>query len=131
MSLSTVHISIVTQLFRSSRPDGGRLVSHEWLATNPSLFTIGGLTYLDPRFDHYPDISGSLSAAIIGINLIFYHQGLAEYVLQHVQDAKSRGLVIGHDHRYNSEHWAHLTTQAFIAKGIKVYGLQGLNHTPM
>lgn len=59
------------------------------------------------------------------------NKGLAEYVLQHVENAQSRGLVIGHDHWHNSEHWANLTTQTFIAKGIKVYTLRGLNHTPM
>ncbi|KAF8197374.1 hypothetical protein BJ912DRAFT_1020722 [Pholiota molesta] len=58
-------------------------------------------------------------------------QGLAEYVLQHIIDAKTRGLVVGHDHRHNSEHWADLTAKIFVAKGIKVYALRGLNHTPM
>jgi phosphoglucomutase len=46
-------------------------------------------------------------------------------------DAKTRGLVVGHDHRHNSEHWADLTAKIFVAKGIKVYALRGLNHTPM
>ncbi|KAF8964139.1 phosphoglucomutase 1 [Flammula alnicola] len=58
-------------------------------------------------------------------------QGLAEYVLQHVENATTRGLVIGHDHRHHSEHWAQLTAQIFAVKGIKVYPLRGLNHTPM
>ncbi|KIM48987.1 hypothetical protein M413DRAFT_438147 [Hebeloma cylindrosporum] len=58
-------------------------------------------------------------------------QGLAAYVLQHVEGAITRGLVVGHDHRHHSEHWARLTAQVFLAKNIKVYLLRGLNHTPM
>ncbi|KAF9475322.1 Phosphoglucomutase, first 3 domain-containing protein [Pholiota conissans] len=58
-------------------------------------------------------------------------QGLAEYVLKHVTNAKMRGLVVGHDHRHHSEHWADLTAKIFVAKGFRVYPLQGLNHTPM
>jgi phosphoglucomutase len=58
-------------------------------------------------------------------------QGLAEYVLQHVESATTRGLVVGYDHRHHSEQWAHVTAQVFLAKNIKVYLLHGLNHTPM
>ncbi|KAF8078187.1 hypothetical protein FPV67DRAFT_1557572 [Lyophyllum atratum] len=43
----------------------------------------------------------------------------------------TRGVVIGHDHRHNSERWARLTAAAFISSGVKVYLLQGLVHTPM
>lgn len=42
-----------------------------------------------------------------------------------------RGVVVGHDHRHNSQRWAELTATAFIAKGVKVYLHQGLVHTPM
>ncbi|PPQ90139.1 hypothetical protein CVT25_012308 [Psilocybe cyanescens] len=58
-------------------------------------------------------------------------QGLSDYVLEHVKDARSRGLVVGYDHRHHSKHWAQLTTSIFVSKGIKVYLLQGFNHTPM
>ena len=84
------------------------------------------------RFDYYPNIPGqSQSYKRKNTLLTKKDKGLAEYVLQHVENPQSRGLVIGHDHRHNSEHWANLTTQTFIAKGIKVYTLRGLNHTPM
>lgn len=52
-------------------------------------------------------------------------------MIQQVPDALSRGVVVGHDHRHNSEHWAKLTAAAFIAKGMKVFLLRGIVHTPM
>ncbi|TFK42809.1 hypothetical protein BDQ12DRAFT_624115 [Crucibulum laeve] len=58
-------------------------------------------------------------------------QGLCAYVKQHVSDASSRGVVIGHDHRHNSRQWAQLTAAAFIANDMKVYLFDGLVHTPM
>ncbi|KAK7693130.1 hypothetical protein QCA50_002696 [Cerrena zonata] len=58
-------------------------------------------------------------------------QGLCAYVLKNVADAASRGVVIGHDHRHNSEKWAKLTAAAFIAKGMKVYLHKRLVHTPL
>ncbi|KAG6910908.1 hypothetical protein DXG01_006591 [Tephrocybe rancida] len=58
-------------------------------------------------------------------------QGLCAYVAENVENANSRGIVIGHDHRHNSERWAQLTAAAFIAKGVKAYLLHGLVHTPM
>ncbi|TCD63890.1 Phosphoglucomutase-3 [Steccherinum ochraceum] len=58
-------------------------------------------------------------------------QGLCAYVLEQVTDAANRGIVIGHDHRYNSEKWAKLTAAAFISKGVKAYLLKGLVHTPL
>ncbi|KAG1819614.1 uncharacterized protein BJ212DRAFT_1341994 [Suillus subaureus] len=58
-------------------------------------------------------------------------QGLCAYVLEHVENAATRGVVVGHDHRHNSERWAQLTTAAFIANNVKVYLHNGLVHTPM
>lgn len=61
----------------------------------------------------------------------FSSQGLAEYVSVHVREAHNRGLVVGHDHRHHSEHWARLTAQVFIAQGFRVYLLHGNVHTPL
>ncbi|KAI0269854.1 hypothetical protein BC834DRAFT_574038 [Gloeopeniophorella convolvens] len=58
-------------------------------------------------------------------------QGLCAYVLEHISNAKERGVVIGHDHRHHSEKWARLTAAAFIDKGVKTYLYRGLVHTPM
>ncbi len=35
--------------------------------------------------------------------------------------AKSDGVVIGHDARYNSSRWANLTAAVFLRLGFKVY----------
>ncbi|QRW25110.1 phosphoglucomutase/phosphomannomutase, alpha/beta/alpha domain protein [Rhizoctonia solani] len=58
-------------------------------------------------------------------------QGLCAYVLQNVPNATERGVVVGHDHRYNSEKWAQLTAAAFVSKGFKVYLYKGIVHTPL
>ena len=59
------------------------------------------------------------------------YQGLCAYVLQNLPDAASRGIVVGHDHRHNSERWAQLTAAAFVARGVRVYLHRGLVHTPL
>lgn len=58
-------------------------------------------------------------------------QGLCAYVLKIVDQAADRGVVVGHDHRHHSERWATLTAAAFLSKGMKVYLLRGLVHTPL
>jgi len=58
-------------------------------------------------------------------------QGLCSYVTAHVDNAATKGVVIGHDHRHNSERWARLAAAAFMSSGVKVYLLHGLVHTPM
>ncbi|EKM55765.1 uncharacterized protein PHACADRAFT_144538 [Phanerochaete carnosa HHB-10118-sp] len=57
--------------------------------------------------------------------------GLCAYVLANVKGARERGIVIGHDHRHHSGHWAQLTAAAFLAKDVKVYLHEGLVHTPL
>ncbi|CAE6473116.1 unnamed protein product [Rhizoctonia solani] len=58
-------------------------------------------------------------------------QGLCAYVLENVPNAIERGVVVGHDHRHNSEKWAQLTAAAFVSKGVKVYLHKGIVHTPL
>ncbi|KAK7023829.1 hypothetical protein R3P38DRAFT_2531749 [Favolaschia claudopus] len=58
-------------------------------------------------------------------------QGLCHYVMNTVDNALSRGVVIGHDHRHNSERWAELTASVFVNSGFKTYLHRGLVHTPM
>ncbi|KAL1730114.1 hypothetical protein EV714DRAFT_211628 [Schizophyllum commune] len=65
------------------------------------------------------------------VTVIQASQGLCAYVLGNVTDAAERGVVVGHDHRHNSERWAKLTAAAFIEKGVKVYLHRGLVHTPL
>ncbi|KAF8626172.1 hypothetical protein AX15_005059 [Amanita polypyramis BW_CC] len=58
-------------------------------------------------------------------------QGLCAYVSAKIANAQGRGVVIGYDHRYNSERWAQLAATVFVNRGFKTYLLQGLVHTPM
>ncbi|KAK9447827.1 uncharacterized protein V1518DRAFT_420532 [Limtongia smithiae] len=58
-------------------------------------------------------------------------QGLAIYVAKTILDAKSKGIVIGHDHRHHSLEFAHLTACAFIARGFRIYYYSELVHTPL
>lgn len=58
-------------------------------------------------------------------------QGLAIYIENNVQDAKTRGVVVGHDHRHHSEDFARLTAAAFLERGIKVWYYKELVHTPL
>ncbi|KAF4604010.1 phosphohexose mutase family protein [Pleurotus pulmonarius] len=58
-------------------------------------------------------------------------QGLCAYVLAHVENARERGIVVGHDHRHHSKHWADLTASVFLANGVKAYLYRDLVHTPM
>ncbi|TBU28932.1 phosphoglucomutase 1 [Dichomitus squalens] len=58
-------------------------------------------------------------------------QGLCAYVLEHVKDARSRGVVVGYDHRYHSEKWAKLTAAVFIDQQVPVYFHDGVVHTPL
>jgi phosphomannomutase len=55
-------------------------------------------------------------------------QGLCEHLiacgLQH------KGIVVGHDHRHNSERFARLTAGVFLSKGIKAYFFKRNVHTP-
>ncbi|KAH7889858.1 hypothetical protein F5I97DRAFT_1800865 [Phlebopus sp. FC_14] len=63
--------------------------------------------------------------------LLTVPQGLCAYLLRHVVDAASRGVVVGHDHRHNSERWARLTAAVFVSNNVKVYLLRGFIHTPL
>lgn len=57
-------------------------------------------------------------------------QGLAAYAESVDEGAKSRGVVVGRDHRNGSEEFARLTAGVFRRRGWKVYELDGLVHTP-
>lgn len=58
-------------------------------------------------------------------------QGLAVYIEKTVKDAKTRGVVVGHDHRHHSKEFAQLTAAAFIQRGFKVWFYKELVHTPL
>ncbi|KAI0300255.1 hypothetical protein BC826DRAFT_992311 [Russula brevipes] len=58
------------------------------------------------------------------LTVIQASQGLCAYVLEHVVNARDRGV-------HNSERWARLTAAAFVDRGFKTYLYRGLVHTPM
>jgi len=80
-------------------------------------------------------IQASQAGQSVQIQMLWFNpsikQGLCAYILKHVENAEMRGVVIGHDHRYNSEKWAQLTAAVFITNNVKVYLHRGLVHTPL
>ena len=53
------------------------------------------------------------------------------YLLDTIPTSVTKGVVIGHDHRHNSERFAKLTAAVFISKGFQVFFYRGLVHTPL
>ncbi|KAI8928537.1 hypothetical protein BC831DRAFT_448321 [Entophlyctis helioformis] len=65
------------------------------------------------------------------LTVIQASQGVCAYYLDTVPDFKTRGVVVGHDHRHNSEAFAKLTAAVFASKGVRVYYYNDLVHTPL
>lgn len=59
-------------------------------------------------------------------------QGVAEYLLECFapKDARDRGVVITYDVRHNSEKFAKVAAEVFVANGFKVYFYNGVRSTP-
>lgn len=70
-------------------------------------------------------------ARLNSLTIIQASQGLAAYLLDTVAGVKHKGVVIGHDARYNSDKFARLTAAAFVAKGIRVWWYEETVHTPL
>ncbi|CAG8512396.1 5364_t:CDS:10 [Funneliformis mosseae] len=65
------------------------------------------------------------------LTVIQASQGLCMYLLDVLPTSVDKGVVIGHDHRHNSERFARLTAAAFLKKGFRVYFYRELVHTPL
>lgn len=65
------------------------------------------------------------------VTVIQASQGLAEYLLGQVPDARSKGVVIGRDARHNSHKFATLAAAAFVGIGIKVHWFEEIVATPL
>ncbi|KAJ3248475.1 Phosphoglucomutase-3 [Chytriomyces hyalinus] len=79
-------------------------------------------------------LRAAMEAGFTGMNsltVIQASQGLASYIESTVPNAKERGVVVGHDHRHNSQSFARLTAAVFLTHGFKVYFYNTLVHTPM
>lgn len=79
---------------------------------------------------------GPGSARMNDLTVVQAAQGLAAYLVEAFgEEAKSRGVVLGFDHRargsLTSRRFALLTAISLLSKGIKVFLFNKLTHTPM
>jgi len=58
-------------------------------------------------------------------------QGLAAHLLATDADVKRKGVVVGHDHRHQSDAFARLTAAVFVTAGIRVHFFKGICATPL
>ncbi|KAL6077659.1 Phosphoglucomutase [Balamuthia mandrillaris] len=66
------------------------------------------------------------------LTVIQASQGLCKYLEQvEGEELKTKGVVVGRDHRHNSKLFAELTAAAFLSRGVRVYLFdQGVVATP-
>ncbi|KAJ2119240.1 hypothetical protein IW147_006031, partial [Coemansia sp. RSA 720] len=64
------------------------------------------------------------------LTVISASQGLSAYAERNVPHALERGVVIGHDHRHNSDVFARLTARAFLDRGFRVHFFPQIGLTP-
>ncbi|USD62942.1 phospho-sugar mutase [Vibrio sp. SCSIO 43140] len=57
--------------------------------------------------------------------------GLGDYLVEQIEEAKSRGVVIGYDGRPDSKQFAHDAASVLTAQGIKVYLTYKVAATPI
>ncbi|OLL23406.1 putative phosphoribomutase [Neolecta irregularis DAH-3] len=79
-------------------------------------------------------LRGRMQAGFAHMNdltVIQASQGLCAYILGKIPDAAEKGVVLGHDHRHNSEQFFLLSAAAFLHKGVKVHYYQDYIHTPL
>ena len=57
-------------------------------------------------------------------------QGIADYIAEHGEEAKKRGVIIAHDPRHFSKEFSQLTASILAANGIHVYVFPDLRPTP-
>ncbi|MGR5499399.1 phospho-sugar mutase [Vibrio sp. DNB22_10_4] len=57
--------------------------------------------------------------------------GLGQYLLEQVDDAGTRGVIVGYDGRIDSKQFAHDTASVLTAMGIKVYLTSQVAATPI
>lgn len=74
---------------------------------------------------------GAGFARLNSLTIIQTSQGLAEYLLSVLPNAAAHGIVVGHDARHNSQHFADLAAAVFESKGIVVWWYEDIVHTPL
>ena len=65
------------------------------------------------------------------LTIIQTTQGVYQYFKRVEPKLKDLGVVIGRDHRHNSNEYARLTASVFLRNGVKVYYYKSMVHTPM
>ncbi|CAG8479648.1 5800_t:CDS:10 [Acaulospora colombiana] len=65
------------------------------------------------------------------LTVIQASQGFCMYLANTIPESRDRGVVIGYDHRHNSENFARLSAAVFLSKDFKVYFYRGVVHTPL
>lgn len=65
------------------------------------------------------------------LTVIQASQGLAKYIRDKHPEIASDGVVIGHDARYNSDAFAKLAANAFVAQDIPVWFFSECSVTPL
>lgn len=70
-------------------------------------------------------------ARLNGLTIIQTSQGLVEYLLSSLPEARTAGIVVGYDARYNSKMFAQLAASVFESKGMTVWWYEDLVHTPL
>ncbi|MDF4352248.1 phospho-sugar mutase [Vibrio parahaemolyticus] len=120
----------------------------QWLARDPDPKTREELQHLvdtnneqelSDRFDSRlafgtAGLRGKVGAGPNRMNRLVIQEtatGLGHYLLEQVQDAASRGVVIGYDGRPDSKQFAHDTASVLTALGIKVYLTYQVAATPI
>lgn len=125
-----------------------QLVS-EWLSIDVNPTTRNQIKQLASRGD-YTSLDNLLSNRIVfgtaglrarmeagysrmnDVTVLQASQGLAEYIKSSALDNEPLTIVVGHDHRHNSERFAEITASIFLMKGFKVFYLGSANcATPM
>ena len=56
--------------------------------------------------------------------------GFADYLIQNIEGAKDRGIVIAYDNRHESDTFSLESARVLASKGIKVYLFESLRPTP-
>jgi len=103
-----------------------------------ALLEANDLAELDERFSGRllfgtAGIRGVLGAGPMRMNQVVIAQvsaGLADYVLAHVDSARTRGIVIGYDARNKSRQFAEEAARIFLGKGLVVHLFEECVPTP-
>lgn len=120
----------------------------QWLAKDPDERTRQELQHLIERNDEVElndrfqsrlefgtaGLRGKVGAGPNRMNRLVIQEtaaGLAAYLIEHVAQAKERGIVIGYDGRPDSQQFAHDTASVMTSFGIKTYLTHKVAPTPV